>query len=141
VSSLFDEMNKYVNNSKDSDVPETSDISKTTKSNLEKGAFILSKKLVDAVNSDSIKVRDIKDVKDIVSIFQMLASEGESTSNHPAVSINLAKLYSSTAGLPDDTKPKPVELEKSLDNMSEDDVAKLVKKQADILNKDNGNEF
>lgn len=52
------------------------DLDTQTKTNLFKSVSKLSEGFLDAVNSGKIEVRDIKDMKDVASIYNMIVQAG-----------------------------------------------------------------
>lgn len=115
------------------------EMSKQTETNLLK---IISKLTGKALNSlDDIKVSDVKDIKDLTTIYKLLTEDSITDQSAPAINTNMAKFYQVNFKLPEGEKPKPKELDKKLDDMSEDDIDKLIKGHAKALNDKNLDTF
>lgn len=115
------------------------ELQKQTEANLLKIINRLSGKAIN--NLDEIKVNDVKDIKDLTTIYKLLTEDAVDSSLAPAINTQLAKFYSVNFNVPNGDSPKPAELDKKLDDMDSKDVDKLIKGHAKALNDRNLESF
>lgn len=117
------------------------DLTAETKNQLMKVVHNLSDKAFKALETGDVKIQDTKDIKDVVTMFQLLNQEADiGNSATPQVNAQMVNFYSGTFKTGDEA-PKPVDIDKTLDNMSANDIKKMVNDQAKELNDNNADTF
>ncbi|MBT9670595.1 hypothetical protein GPK34_00890 [Secundilactobacillus kimchicus] len=101
----------------------------------------LSKRIVEAVDEGEVKIRDTRDIKDVVAMYQMLNQQENAGQEAPAITANVANFYSQELGVKEGTKAIPKQVEKTVEDMSAEEIAELSRKQQDTLEKDNQETF
>lgn len=135
---LGDQVKKYVNDIKESD----SDSTDKANENLSKAIESLSNELVNAVENKTIKIYDMKDVRDLASIFTMLkqVNEDGTDKDAPAIPKQSSSYLSASLGLDSVRENSEIDASDKTESLTEEDVAKLINKQFDSTNKENEGE-
>lgn len=110
---------------------------KTAQSDLKDGLEELAKRFKNNVFQGNIKIEDIKDAKDMVTIMQMLNSMSTEDSRTPALSGQSINFFQSLVGIPEGSKPNDTEIKNAVDQVQSDTLNDLLSKQANSLNKTN----
>ena len=110
---------------------------KTAQNDLKDGLEELAKRFKNNVFQGNIKIEDIKDAKDMVTIMQMLNSMSTEDSRTPALSGQSINFFQSLVGIPEGSKPNDTEIKKAVDQVQSDTLNDLLSKQANSLNKTN----
>lgn len=110
---------------------------KTAQNDLKDGLEELAKRFKNNVFQGKIKIEDIKDAKDMVTIMQMLNSMSTEDSRTPALSGQSINFFQSLVGIPEGSKPNDTEIKNAVDQVQSDTLNDLLSKQANSLNKTN----
>ena len=110
---------------------------KTAQSDLKDGLEELAKRFKNNVFQGNIKIEDIKDAKDMVTIMQMLNSMSTEDSRTPALSGQSINFFQNLVGIPEGSKPNDTEIKNAVDQVQSDTLNDLLSKQANSLNKTN----
>lgn len=110
---------------------------KTAQNDLKDGLDELAKRFKNNVFQGNIKIEDIKDAKDMVTIMQMLNSMSTEDSRTPALSGQSINFFQSLVGIPEGSKPNDTEIKNAVDQVQSDTLNDLLSKQANSLNKTN----
>lgn len=110
---------------------------KTAQNDLKDGLEELAKRFKNNVFQGNIKIEDIKDAKDMVTIMQMLNSMSTGDSRTPALSGQSINFFQSLVGIPEGSKPNDTEIKNAVDQVQSDTLNDLLSKQANSLNKTN----
>lgn len=110
---------------------------KTAQNDLKDGLEELAKRFKNNVFQGNIKIEDIKDAKDMVTIMQMLNSMSTEDSRTPALSGQSINFFQSLVGIPEGSKPNDTEIKNAVDQVQSDTLNDLLSKQANSLNKTN----
>lgn len=137
--SFTDEIRKGMENAKNAAKP----VEEQTRSNFDDALFKLSGELLKKVNNGDIPIDDVKDIKDIASVYvnmQQVFSAGES-SGAPQASSSVSDYFNGKL----DAKKKSVDADDDesiidldeLESLSDTDIEDMMKKQGEEQNKDN----
>lgn len=110
---------------------------KTAQNDLKDGLDELAKRFKNNVFQGNIKIEDIKDAKDMVTIMQMLNSMSTEDSRTPALSGQSINFFQNLVGIPEGSKPNDTEIKNAVDQVQSDTLNDLLSKQANSLNKTN----
>lgn len=110
---------------------------KTAQNDLKDGLEELAKRFKNNVFQGNIKIEDIKDAKDMVTIMQMLNSMSTEDSRTPALSGQSINFFQNLVGIPEGSKPNDTEIKNAVDQVQSDTLNDLLSKQANSLNKTN----
>lgn len=136
-------VNNLKSSIKEASENDSKDLDNETKANLFKSIAKLSGSFLKEVNDGHIEVRDIKDMKDVASIYNMLIQAGgiEGSEKAPELSkgvTNYWVLRSKSDSADDLTGGDMID---QLENMSSKDINKMLDDQENIRNNENAGEL
>ena len=118
------------------------DLDTQTKTNLFKSVSKLSEGFLDAVNAGKIEVRDIKDMKDVASIYNMIVQAGgiEGSEKAPELSKGIRNYWIINNNTPVDNV-EGADVVDQLEGMSKEDINKMLNEQEKIKNNENAGDI
>lgn len=102
--------------------------------NFEDSLLLLSQELLTKAQEKKIVIQDTKDIKNIISVAQVLFSEGNSEADTPQVSIQLGNFYKDRMKVPEDAEVQPTDITRQVSEMSAEEVSKMIQDQAKAQN-------
>ena len=118
------------------------DLDSETKANLFKSISKLSGSFLKEVNDGNIEVRDIKDMKDVASIYNMLIQAGgiEGSEKAPELTKGIRNYWIVNSKTPVDDVDGD-NIVNQLENMGTEDINKLLDEQEKIKNNENAGDI
>lgn len=107
------------------------------KNNISAGILKLSQEFLEKANEGKIQINDTKDLKNIMSVAQILFSDGDTGESTPQVSSQFNSIYATVLNLPSDTEVTPTDITRKVSEMSAEDIKSLVDKTAKVQNEEN----
>lgn len=136
-------VNNLKSSIKEASENDNKDLDSETKANLFKSISKLSGSFLKEVNDGNIEVRDIKDMKDVASIYNMLIQAGgiEGSEKAPELSKGVTNYWvlGSKADSAEDLTGGDI-IDK-LENMDSKDIGKMLDEQEKIRNNENAGEL
>lgn len=135
-------VNNLKSSIKEASENDSKDLDNETKANLFKSIAKLSGSFLKEVNDGHIEVRDIKDMKDVASIYNMLIQAGgiEGSEKAPELSKGIRNYWIVNNNTPVDNVEGD-DVVDQLEGMSKEDINKMLDEQEKIKNNENAGDI